>query len=47
MPDAQIAFAVSRLEPQPALEVRVNFGVFAGRRDAGSSTGRGRRSRSG
>jgi hypothetical protein len=31
MNDAQIAFAVSRVEPQPALEVRVNFGIFAGR----------------
>jgi hypothetical protein len=29
--DAQIAFAVSKLEQQPALEVRVNFGIFAGR----------------
>ena len=31
MSDPKIAFAVSRLEPQPALEVRVNFGIFAGR----------------
>jgi hypothetical protein len=30
MADPQIAFCVSRQEP-PALEVRVNFGVFAGR----------------
>jgi hypothetical protein len=29
--EAKIAFAISRLEQQPALEVRVNFGVFAGR----------------
>jgi hypothetical protein len=29
--DARIAFAVSKLEQQPALEVRVNFGIFAGR----------------
>ena len=29
--DAQLAFAISKLEQQPALEVRVNFGVFAGR----------------
>jgi hypothetical protein len=31
MNEAKIAFAVSRLEAQPALEVRVNFGIFAGR----------------
>jgi len=30
MADPKIAFCVSRQEP-PALEVRVNFGVFAGR----------------
>jgi hypothetical protein len=30
MPEPKIAFSVSRQEP-PALEVRVNFGVFAGR----------------
>ena len=31
MPEPRIAFCVSRHE-RPALEVRVNFGVFAGRR---------------
>jgi hypothetical protein len=31
MSEARIAFAISRLERQPALEVRVNFGIFAGR----------------
>jgi hypothetical protein len=31
MDDAKLAFAISRLEHQPALEVRVNFGIFAGR----------------
>jgi hypothetical protein len=31
MNEAKIAFAVSRVEQPPALEVRVNFGVFAGR----------------
>ena len=31
MNEAKLAFAVSRLEHQPALEVRVNFGIFAGR----------------
>jgi len=30
MPEPKIAFSVSRQEP-PVLEVRVNFGVFAGR----------------
>jgi hypothetical protein len=29
--DPKLAFAVSRLEPQPALEIRVNFGIYAGR----------------
>jgi hypothetical protein len=29
--EPKIAFAVSKLEHQPALEVRVNFGIFAGR----------------
>lgn len=29
--EPKIAFVVSRYEPPPALEVRVNFGVFAGR----------------
>ena len=31
MDNPKLAFAISRLEPQPALEVRVNFGIFAGR----------------
>jgi hypothetical protein len=31
MNEARIAFSISRVEQQPALEVRVNFGVFAGR----------------
>jgi len=31
MDDAKLAFAVTRPEHQPALEVRVNFGIFAGR----------------
>jgi len=30
MPEPRLAFCVSRPEP-PALEVRINFGVFAGR----------------
>ena len=31
MDNPKLAFAISRLEHQPMLEVRVNFGIFAGR----------------
>jgi hypothetical protein len=31
MDNPKLAFVISRLEHQPALEVRVNFGIFAGR----------------